>query len=471
MALTINTNVASLNAQRNLSTSQTDLNTAMERLSSGLRINSAKDDAAGLAISDRMTSQVKGLNQAARNSNDGISLAQTAEGALQESTNILQRMRELSVQSANDTNSDSDRASLNDELSELKEELDRIADTTEFNGTALLEGSMEGEGNEATFQVGANAGEGQTISFGIDSAKGAALSSVGTTIAAPDGDQVVGGKVDDEALAEGALVVNGNEVGASDSASATDKAKAINDAVSGGDIAEAVKRFDFSEVNLEGGDISISGNVQEEGQEAVAAEQTLDFSGVELDSGDTLEISYEDSDGSGKTYTYKNETGSGTLTGSDLADEIAADFGESGFSVDHTSGETDLTISQTSGNEYEMPAMTTSGESTGEVDITVEESGQEEILAEQDLDFSSATVGDGESLVFDIDGEEHTYTNETGSELTGSDLVDDIASGSNLDVSGYDVTADGDKLNIKQQDGNGSDIEPITVSGPDQAGT
>ena len=130
MAISINTNVASLNAQRNLSASQTNLAKSMQRLSSGLRINSAKDDAAGLAISDRMTSQIRGLNQATRNANDGISLAQTAEGAMQESTNILQRMRELAVQSANDTNTASDRQSLQAEVSQLISELDRIAETT-----------------------------------------------------------------------------------------------------------------------------------------------------------------------------------------------------------------------------------------------------------------------------------------------------------------------------------------------------
>src|SRR5690554_2649137 len=118
MALTINTNVASLNAQRNLGSSQADLNQSMQRLSSGLRINSAKDDAAGLAISDRMTAQIRGLNQAVRNSNDGISLAQIAEGALQESTNILQRIRELAVQSANDTNTETDRVNLQKEVNQ-----------------------------------------------------------------------------------------------------------------------------------------------------------------------------------------------------------------------------------------------------------------------------------------------------------------------------------------------------------------
>jgi flagellin len=174
MGLSINTNVMSLNAQRNLGTSQSALSKSMQRLSSGLRINSAKDDAAGLAISDRMTSQIRGLNQAARNANDGISLAQTAEGALQESTNILQRMRELAVQSANDTNSTSDRTSLNNEVSQLKEELNRIADTTEFNGKKLIDGSM----TDATFQVGSNSGANQTISFSIASAKGDALGEV-----------------------------------------------------------------------------------------------------------------------------------------------------------------------------------------------------------------------------------------------------------------------------------------------------
>lgn len=176
MAITINTNVASLNAQRNLGASQTNLNKSMQRLSSGLRINSAKDDAAGLAISDRMTSQIRGLNQAARNANDGISLAQTAEGALQESTNILQRMRELAVQSANDTNTDGDRASLQAEVSQLTSELDRIANTTAFNGKNLLDGTL----GTSTFQVGANSG--QTISMTIGSAKASDLGIAGNVV-------------------------------------------------------------------------------------------------------------------------------------------------------------------------------------------------------------------------------------------------------------------------------------------------
>jgi flagellin len=155
MASVINTNINSLTTQRNLNGSAAALTTAVQRLSSGLRINSAKDDAAGLAISERFTTQIRGLNQAARNANDGISLAQTAEGAISGAGNILQRIRELAVQSANATNSASDRQALQQEVTQLVTELDRIAQTTEFNGSRLLDGSF----GTQQFQVGANANQ------------------------------------------------------------------------------------------------------------------------------------------------------------------------------------------------------------------------------------------------------------------------------------------------------------------------
>jgi flagellin len=193
MALVINTNVMSLNAQRNLSTSGSQLATSLQRLSSGLRINSAKDDAAGLAISDRMTTQISGLNQATRNANDGISLAQTTEGALQEVTNNLQRIRELAVQSANATNSDSDRGALDQEVQQRIAEIDRIASQTSFNGRKVLDGSFGG----ATFQVGANVGE--TISLQLNSSvKAAAIGQVATATGTTDLTSVftaTGGKV------------------------------------------------------------------------------------------------------------------------------------------------------------------------------------------------------------------------------------------------------------------------------------
>ena len=165
MALTVNSNPASINAQNQLGKASGGLKTSMERLASGLRINSAKDDAAGLQISNRLTSQVNGLNVAIRNANDGISMAQTAEGALQESTNILQRMRDLSVQSANATNTTVDRKAIQEEVTQLKSELDRIADTTTFGGQSLLDGSF---GNQQ-FQVGADANK--TIGLAINSAQ------------------------------------------------------------------------------------------------------------------------------------------------------------------------------------------------------------------------------------------------------------------------------------------------------------
>lgn len=169
----INTNIMSLNAQRNLSSSSMDLATSIQRLSTGLRINSAKDDAAGLAISERFTAQIRGVNQAVRNANDGISLAQTAEGALGTMTENLQRIRELAVQSSNATNSASDRTALQAEVAQLLSEINRVADESSFNGVKLLNGSFTG----AVFQVGANAGESITVASLAD-ANTAALGSL-----------------------------------------------------------------------------------------------------------------------------------------------------------------------------------------------------------------------------------------------------------------------------------------------------
>jgi flagellin len=216
----INTNIASLNAQRNLNTSQTALAQSLQRLSSGLRINSAKDDAAGLAISERFTTQIRGLNQAARNANDGISLAQTAEGALGETGNSLQRIRELAIQSANSTNSASDRTALNAEAAQLLAEIQRIGQTTQFNGQNILDGTF----SSAQFQVGANAN--QVISFGI---AGATTNVLGTY-------QMTGTAATSSALDGAGFTINGVEIGVSaqtsaagvSADSATAKATAIN---------------------------------------------------------------------------------------------------------------------------------------------------------------------------------------------------------------------------------------------------
>jgi flagellin len=216
MALSINTNVNSLTAQRNLTMSQSSLSTSMQRLSSGLRVNSAKDDAAGLAISERMNAQVRGLNVASRNSNDGVSLAQTAEGALGKIGDMLQRMRELAVQSSNATNSATDRAALGAEVTQLRSEIDRVAKNTSFNGTKLLDGGF----NNAVFQVGSNSGEGISVSS-IVNAQSSTLGSTkisresvgivagsGTTPAGAAADAQVLTTTEGAAIAAGTLTIN-----------------------------------------------------------------------------------------------------------------------------------------------------------------------------------------------------------------------------------------------------------------------
>jgi flagellin len=230
MGLYVNTNVASLNAQRNLNSASRTLTKSFQRLSSGLRINSAKDDAAGLGISDRMTSQVRGLNQAIRNTNDGVSLAQTAEGGLAESTTILQRMRELSVQAANDTNSTGDRESIQNEVDQLVNELDRIATKTTFNNQKVLDGGFIG----AKFHIGANANDTVTVSI-----KDARSASLGRQARVSSDDFITQGA--GEELLDDEVVINqvtiratsavDDQFSTSDAASsAIAKAAAINDA-------------------------------------------------------------------------------------------------------------------------------------------------------------------------------------------------------------------------------------------------
>ncbi|WP_240125284.1 flagellin [Thermomonas alba] len=227
MTTMINTNVMSLNAQRNLATNSASLSTTIQRLSSGLRINSAKDDAAGLAISERFTSQIRGLNQAARNANDGISLAQTAEGAMSEIGNNLQRIRELAVQASNGTNSQSDRDALQKEVVQLQDEIQRVATQTSFNGTKLLDGSFAG----VAFQVGANAGE--TITIG--SIVNAQTSALGGTVTRYSGSVAVSSLTGfATAIAAGGVTINGTDIGAIAAAgSAQERA---------GQLAEAINR-------------------------------------------------------------------------------------------------------------------------------------------------------------------------------------------------------------------------------------
>ncbi len=268
----INTNIASLNAQRNLNTSQRANQTALERLSSGLRINSARDDAAGLAISTRFEAQTRGLAVAIRNANDGVSLAQTAEGALGAMTSNLLRIRDLALQSANATNSDVDREALNAEVQQLKLEIDRISEQTNFNGTKLLDGTFE----DVTFQIGAN--ENESITFGIAPATvdalGTSVSSGLSSTPSAGFDATV--PTENIPLAAGDLVINGVSIRASTgsddtssdtakASSAIAKAAAINDSSDLSGVVAAVNENQVVGTNVTAGvtaggyDLNING--------------------------------------------------------------------------------------------------------------------------------------------------------------------------------------------------------------------
>ncbi|KLV11014.1 flagellin [Photobacterium ganghwense] len=244
MAVTINTNVAAMNAQRNLGAANNNVSSSMERLSTGLRINSAKDDAAGMQISNRLTSQSNGLNVAMRNANDGISIAQTAEGAMQESTNIMQRMRDLSLQSANGSNSDDDRAAIQKEIDQLTTEMNRISETTTFGGQKLLDGSF----GTQQFQVGAAANE--TISMSLGDISADKLGRVGADTAT---DGSIKSEGVDNILGKGIKLSGATfdkEIDLSGTTDAAGAVDAINSAVSGTGLVASLE---------DNGDITLSG--------------------------------------------------------------------------------------------------------------------------------------------------------------------------------------------------------------------
>lgn len=287
MPLIINTNVASLNSQRQLMNSGNALDRATERLSSGQRINSAKDDAAGLAISNRMTSQIRGLDQAIRNANDGVSLVQTAEGALQEVTNMLQRIRELAIQSANGIYNDADRKTLDAEVQQLKKEMDRIAETTSFNGQKLLDGTL----GQTFLQVGSQANETMDVNIGSFS-----TTSMGGTSGDVVGEAAVNGLADLQNLAAGDLIVNG--VGLSDVSTETT-------------VSDILKAWN---ADLDGKGASVTTLVQYTAEGA--------GSGVLRAPAETLTIAYTDGDGLTQSYQI-----TGTNNMKELVAKINAETG------------------------------------------------------------------------------------------------------------------------------------------------
>ena len=341
MALVINTNIASLNAQRNLTNSQSSLQVSLQRLSSGLRINSAKDDAAGLAISERMTSQINGLNQAVRNANDGISLSQTAEGALGQAGTMLQRIRELAVQSANASNSASDRQAINAEVTQLTAELDRVAQTASFNGQKLLDGSF----GSATFQVGANANE--TITATTANFRTTAYGNyrVGAKVASssdPTGDLVAGSTANAIAsnaaatsrVAGGDITVNGAAGSATVTVAAGASAKTVAGQINAktsntGVSATALTQFDLTALTA---NTSYSLNVTSNNSTAVTVAFTTGaitadglsaavnaFNDVSSQTGVTAQVNSAGTgitltNSAGENITIADNTGSGAVT-------------------------------------------------------------------------------------------------------------------------------------------------------------
>ena len=529
MGLSINTNVMSLNAQRNLGQSQSALSKSMQRLSSGLRINSAKDDAAGLSISDRMTSQIRGLNQAARNSNDGISLAQTAEGALQETTNILQRMRELAVQSANDTNSASDRSSLQAEVNQLKQEMTRIAETTEFNGKKLLDGSL----SNAQFQVGANAN--QTISFGINSARSADLGNNALTTTNAEGieaatssnsaitvsnlasstEEITLTKSDGTtatATAGATALALGTALAAEGATASYTNSVAIGVNISGATGTVTVAFGDSSAqtglytltagtstasatgVTTSGGNdgvapaaAALTATTSTAGTAGTAEIQNIDLAGMRATSGDHIVFTFADSETIDFTTTGNiaaNTDIETQLEAGPLTDSAGREWT---FALDNAGAGT---LTQTGGFSVGPAGATTSivvgnesagGTNTNPTDqtSTVATPGVAGNFEVQSLDLTDISLANGSSFEFAIDGGTVTYTNNTGVTLTGAGLAAQLGSGAHNIVGGGNA---GDTYNFAQVGATASltitqatdepgNIASITTTGGTTAGT
>tara|TARA_R110001583_G_scaffold26571_4_gene95765 strand:+ start:5296 stop:6984 length:1689 start_codon:yes stop_codon:yes gene_type:complete len=431
----INTNIMSLNAQRQLNKSQITQNEAMERLSSGLRINSAKDDAAGLAISTGMQSQIKGLNQAVRNANDGISMSQTAEGSMDEMTNILQRMRELAVQSANDTNSASNRVSIQKEVDQLYSELDRIAVTTQFNGTNLLDGSL----SSTTLQIGANSGE--TLTFSIDGVTTAGLGLNGNL----NKEELNSGRVGTSATADLALVVNGENIGAVPS-QAGNQAGAIVDAINlktddTGVTASAynVIQGDSESTTVTGITNAMSITTSSSGEVILGATSSMDnlvetinrdVAGVTATKGDSGELILTNDNG-------EDIVVGGTVTGSGiLADTYT------GFVALDSADDSPIAITGT--------APTTSG--------FLESNGAGSIILEAP---TVASVTSADKMT--INGKELTYAAGATAIATGTNAAAAINALS--EETGVTATADGTTGALTLSSEDGSAIELVSIAG------
>ncbi len=402
MPQVINTNIASLNAQRNLNASQGQANVALERLSSGLRINSAKDDAAGLAISERFQSQISGLNQAQRNANDGISLAQTAEGAMDEITNNMQRIRELAVQSANATNSISDRQALNQEVQQRVEEINRIASQTSFNGLKVLDGTF----GTQTFQVGANTGETIGIS-GLDS-RGSQLGTVvGQTegfFTAPKPIQTSTDAIDlSFATAAGTVTVGASTLTVA-SGDLTDLAnlaaklqtQLTTDGVTDITVAEGAGKLVFT--NSSGEDISASFDLTDSGTPAKAFKQTVNAVGGGLDkffeAGNTATFDFQVN---GVAFSAEN---TGSLN--DLVGAVNANSNETGVKANLDKSNKEIIFSSAFGEDIDVTiAADLDGDTTDDISFTESYTAAADTVSLNNTDISTSKGADLAMIAMD----------------------------------------------------------------------
>lgn len=487
MPQVINTNVLSLNAQRNLGRSADTLATSLQRLSSGLRINSARDDAAGLAISDRMTAQIKGLNQAVRNANDGISLSQTAEGALQESTNILQRVRELAIQSANSTNSAGDRQALQSEVNQLVSELNRIAETTSFNGLKLLDGSF----SQQAFHVGAEAN--QTISVDVAGATGSLLGINKQAVnAVEDGiDAATGSAFSDVAVSTTAF---GGTAASADIATGLDSLLADQSvSVVQADGSTSTSLITTANLTTKSA-FSIAGELSTHtGVTASAgrADAVIDVSAMTgIEDGDLVQfdIAIESGIGAGErqTISFNRDSSNGTLF-----EEISSNLGTAVTQLNSTNGDSDValstdataqtfTVSSLSGKNValdnldvqDLSTTTISGFSglkgvTASVDATLGGTGPATtIVSQAAIAFTDPAITIGDTIALTVNGNTYTSAAATGTDI--DEILNNLAATQMNGVNNLTASYNGTTNTLTVSDAAGVesiDLSNLTLTG------
>lgn len=433
MAQVINSNLPSLNAQRNLNKSQMGLNNALQRLSSGMRINSAKDDAAGLSIANRFTSQIRGLDQAVRNANDAISLSQTAEGAMDESSNILQRIRELSVQSANSTNSALDRLSLQEEVNQLVSEMDRIAQTTTFNGLKLLDGSFSAQ----SFQVGANSRE-----------------TVNVSVAAATTDKLGVNKVDSNNTSYGV------EVPAS-AAQATTKSTLFGQRLAGATVATALdtqilaQTLSITDPNGTINTVSVAaGTNRDAGQLAIdlsaqngvsaSASNSAVFGNTLANTNDGDTVSFDLIVRDGGTPETVSFVYTAATFDTDLDNALATAIGN----INTTNGDTDLSYAAGSNT-----LTSTAGFNIGVENFAVQDNAS--------VTFSTFGGDNAENISFTVDGTGISFALDTGSQSNTATNLSTALAGLGA---GYQVDQSGGSVTLTKLDGTAVVIAAFTGS-------